>query len=711
VAVLLVLLAAAAGAAEAESLLSGDALSRARVGSGIVLGGPVTMNADTLEYDEDTGVALAEGNVEIGFGNRSIRADRIRYDSRSGEAELVGSVHYRDAGDEFSFDRIVLNLETERGVLYNGTIRLSANNYLISSEMFEKTGERTFRIRKGTLTTCPCDPEPDWKFDVRRSQVTIDGYAIGKDVTFKVRGVPVLWLPWAAFPVKLSRQSGLLTPSFSHSATKGYAFQLPYYWAINRWSDATLTIEDMSRRGIRPELEYRYVLTAESEGEAAASVYRDKQAGDDRYRFSGKNAYRNGERWTSGAQWDVASDDQYYVDVVEEDILRTGRHVPSRGFLAYDTGQAAVSMSAVYVKDVQGTPDDNTVQRLPEVSLTFLPRAVAGSAVEAAGGISATYFHREAGDRELRGRGQLELSRTVPLHQSLTFTPFVSAEFLGSQPATGETAFEKAGRVVPAAGGSMEADFRRAFPGSGGRRLVHTVRSAASFRWIPSVRQHDVPLTDEWARVGEQQQFIFSVSQRLVRVDNVAGPYEMAFFAVEWALDVGRRRPTGSPYIDPLSPFVRSLRDQIDLAAGRSQERQAASDVYARYLVRPAPRWSLTGELLIDPGDGKFATAAFGGEWRESEEKHAYLEFRKSRDLAEDVRGIVAARPIRVLGLSTSVNYSIRNNEMTEGKAALTLHPRSECWSVGLEANRRTRPDETGYKLVFSLKGIGSLGK
>jgi len=257
----------------------------------------------------------------------------------------------------------------------------------------------------------------------------------------------------------------------------------------------------------------------------------------------------------------------------------------------------------------------------------------------------------------------------------------------------------------------MEADFQSNFRGSAGTRLVHAVQTATSFRWIPAVQQKDIPLTDDWSRVGEQQQFTFSVSQRLVRVDNVTGPYELAFFAVEWALDVGERNPTGSPYIDPLPPFVRSLRDQIDLAAGRSPERQAASDVYARFLLRPAPKWSLSGEVLIDPVDGRVTTAAFGGEWKQSEEKSAFLEYRKSRDLAEDVRGLFAVRPHRILGLKTNLNYSIRNKELTDGTATFTLYPRSDCWSVGLETSRRTKPDESSYKLLFSLKGIGTVGK
>jgi LPS-assembly protein len=709
-AVLLLLAGAAPAPSPAGTEIPGGSLPGALKDPGLLLGAPVTLDADTLEYDDDTGVALAEGNVEIGFGNRAIRADRIRYDSRSGEAEMMGQVHYKEAGDEFSFDRIILNIDTELGVLYNGSIRLSSNNYLISSEKFEKTGSRTFQIQKGTLTTCPCDPEPDWKFEVRRSRVTMDGYAVGKDVTFKVRGFPVLWLPWAAFPVKLTRQSGLLTPGFSSGGSKGYSVQVPYYWAINRWSDATFTVDWMSRRGIRPELEYRYALNPVSEGVAHASFYNDKKTGDDRYRFQLSNKYRSGEGLTSNAMLDLASDDQYYTDLVDEDILRTGRHIPSRGFLAYGSGQGAGSVSAVHVKDVQGTPDDNTVQRLPELSMSFLPGNLGGSAIDAGGELGAVYFYRRDGDREIRGRAYAEVSHTFTLYPSVTFTPCLSLDLLGSYPESEQTGAEKEGRVIPGGGGRLEADFRRNFGNGAGPRTIHEVQTAADFRWIPSVSQGDIPLTDYWSRVAEQQQFLFSVTQRLMRIDKDAGPYELAFLSVEWALDVGGRKPTGSPYIDPLSPFVRSLRDQIDLAAGRQAELHDGSDIYTRFRFRPGMKWIVSGETLLDATGGGITMAAVAGEWKQAEERRALLEYRISRDLAEEIHGLLAMRLHRVLGFETDVNYSVRNGELTEGTATFTLYPRSDCWSVGLQAGRRTKPDETSYRLIFSLKGIGTIG-
>ena len=680
---------------------------------GFALGGPVTLSADTLTYDEESGVVVAEGNVEVGLGGRAIRADRIRYDASREEAEFMGHVHYKDEGDEFSFDRIVIDIRTEKGVLYNGSIRLSTNNYQLTSERFEKTGPKTFAIRKGSLTTCPCDPEPDWKIMVGRSRVTIDGYAFAKDVTFKVRGVPVLWLPWAAFPVKLTRQSGFLLPGFQHSGTRGYQLTLPYYWAINRWSDATLTLDAMSSRGYRPEAEYRFVLNDASEGAARASYYRDRVSHDGRYRFYGENVLRYGEDWTANGKWDVVSDDGYYVDLVDPEILRSARAVPSSGFVADRGTHGLQALAVTWVQDHQGASEDNTVQRLPEYSASLLPRPLGKTGIEAGAELRGVYFHRRAGDRELRGRGLVSLARPISLYPSVSLTPYGAAEFLASRTIStwGERPATDAGRIVPVAGAELSAVWRRSFARSDNVRLAHTVAPSVAFRWVPGVEQSDIPLTDQWARVRPQRQAAVSLAQRLTRVTEGGVASEVAVLELEWAYDLERDATPDSPYVDPLQPFLRTLREQIDLEVGDPpRAREAASDIYGRLRMTPAPRWKLTGEALFDPVVGDLTTASVGGEWARDKENRVLVSYGITRALSQDVNGVVAFRPFRFLGLRAESNYSIRNRELSEGTIAVTTYPRSECWSIGAVYHKKTRPDESSVRLMFALRGIGEFG-
>ncbi len=393
-------------------------------------------------------------------------------------------------------------------------------------------------------------------------------------------------------------------------------------------------------------------------------------------------------------------------------ILRTGRHIPSRGFLGKDGDGSSMAAAAVWVTDVQGTPDDNTVQRLPELSATLLPREIGGTRVEAAGEIFGTYFYREGGDRDLRGRSYGEISRTFSFYPSVTAAPFLFLDLLGSTTTSGKNGDDEGGRVVPGGGMRAAADIRREFAGGTRPAYLHSLTPNVTFRWVPSVDQGRIPLTDEWARVGPQTQFTFSLDQRVIRLGGGTGPFELASLSLEWAYDVsGKRAAGGSPYLDPLSPYVRVLRDQIDLAAGRiGRERLASSDLFARFKIRPMERWSFNGETLFGFTDRAFTTVAVGADWKKNKDNHLLLEYRSSRDLSEDIHAVLAYRPVPLVGVGNETNYSLKNRELTDGSVTLTIYPRSDCWSVGVAGGRRSKPDEKYYKLFFTLKGIGTLG-
>jgi LPS-assembly protein len=675
---------------------------------GLLLNGPVHLTADTLSYDEDDGVAVAEGNVELSLGNRTMRADRIRYDSRTGEADLTGKVRYKDADEEFAFDRITINLDSETGVLYNGSIRISTNNYLIVSEKISKTGKQSFTIDRGSLTTCPCDPEPDWKFDFRHTKVVLDGYAYARNITFRVRGVPVLWLPYGAFPVKLRRQSGLLLPSFSSDKTKGYTFSLPYYWAINRWSDATLTVDAMSRRGYRPEGEYRYVLNRESSGAIRGTFFRDKALDEERWRLYGENIFHSGE-WTANAHVEFPSDNQYYVDLVDSDLLRSARHAVTTGFTAHSGENSSQGLSATWVVEMEQPNNDNTVQLLPEYSATVLPRRIPVGGIDASGEAAGTWFYRREGINDLRGRGSAALSRSFTLYPSISLTPHASVYFLGNRHEAFQGGGQDTGSLLPEGGVTLATEARKDWHREG-EGYVHIVGSSVGYRYIPRIDQETVPVVDRWSRVAPQSQILLTTTQRFLGLKEGASPREMASLLIEWAYDVGGRVLEDTPYVDPLAPYVRSLQDQIDLSASQTPSTNAVSDIYAKLGVTLLERWNFQGEALFDPTNGTFSLGAVGGEWKKDEDHRIFTEYRVSQDLANDLRGIVVWRPLRVLRLHTEWNYSFKNAYLTTGTAGFTLVPRSDCWNVGLSVERKTQPDDTSVKLMFGLKGIGSVG-
>ncbi len=702
------LLAIIGTAASAEVRIPGGIIPPKLGAEGLLLNGPVQLTADTLSFDENDGVAVAEGNVELSLGKRTMRADRIRYDSRTGEAELSGMVRYKDADEEFAFDRITINLNSETGVLYNGSIRISTNNYLIVSEKIAKTGKQSFTIDKGSLTTCPCDPEPDWKFEFRHTRVVLDGYAFAKDITFRVRGVPVFWLPYGAFPVKLTRQSGLLLPSFSKGKSKGYTISVPYYWAINRWSDATLTFDAMSRRGYKPEGEYRFVLNGESTGAIRGTFFRDKVDDQERWRVFGENVFHSGE-WTANAQIEFPSDNQYFVDFADTDRLRSARHARSTGFVAHSGENHSQHLSVTWDKELEQPGNDNTVQRLPEYSAALLPRRTPVGGIEVFGEMAGTWFYRREGSNDLRGRGSAGISRSFTLYPSVSLTPRVSMYFLGNRHDAFHGETEDTGRLVPEGRVTLASEARKDWLRAG-QGFVHIVGTALGYRYVPTVEQDAVPVVDRWSRLAPQSQILLTTTQRFLGLKDASSPRELASLHLEWAYDIGGRKPGETPYVDPLSPFVRALRDQVDLGAGRKPDTNASSDIYGKLKVNPVDRWYFQGETLYDPEVNVFSIGAVSGEWKKDEDHRIFAEYRVSRDLANDLHATFVWRPVRVLRLNTQMNYSLRNSQLTDGAAGFTLLPRSDCWNVGLSVERKTQPDDTTVKLMFGLKGIGSVG-
>jgi hypothetical protein len=261
---------------------------------------------------------------------------------------------------------------------------------------------------------------------------------------------------------------------------------------------------------------------------------------------------------------------------------------------------------------------------------------------------------------------------------------------------------------VPGGGATLSGEARRDFPG---KALVHTAGASAGYRYVPKIRQDNLPITDRWSRLATQSQFLFTLSQRLLGVKDGAAPKEFLSFHIEWAYDLGGKEPSGSPYVDPLAPYVRALRDQIDTGTGNPPKKNdAPSDIYAKVGLTPIERWRFQGEALFDPVEKTFTVGAVSGEYKKDDDHRFLAEYRLSRDLAEDVRGTFAWYLLRWLRLQAQANYSVRNGYLSEGAVGVSVFPRSDCWSVGFTVERKTQPDDTSVRLSFGLKGIGSVG-
>ena len=249
----------AAGHAQLGEALTGGA-SRARASRDQ----PVSFTSDTVEYDRENSLVIADGHVEAWQGDHVLRADKVTFDRNTGVAAARGNVVLLEPDGQVLFaDYAELTQDMKNGVLRDMRAILAQNGRLAANGARRTEGEinELSRVVYSTCNLCAKDPTkpPLWQIRALSAVQDLEHKKIEyQDAVLEMYGVPVGYMPyfWHADP-SVKRASGLLIPSLGASSHIGAFFAQPYYWVIDDQSDATFTPMITSRAGPELSAEYR----------------------------------------------------------------------------------------------------------------------------------------------------------------------------------------------------------------------------------------------------------------------------------------------------------------------------------------------------------------------------------------------------------------------------------------------------------------------
>ncbi len=228
--------------------------------------GDHVLHADTLTYDHATDIVTVGGHVELtgGINDEHIEASHGTYDLRNQTGrffDVHGSVGLFRTPAEPTLPA------TNSGILTANASHTAgyqtANPFVFEGRMVEKTGPTDYTIYNGAVTSCLL-PHPDWQLFAGRIALT-SGRAKAVNSTFKLLGVPLLFLPYVTHPVDTQqRQSGLLIPVLGYSSaskdtgSKGITVGEQLYLALGRSADLTIGTLYYSLRGFSENGTFRY---------------------------------------------------------------------------------------------------------------------------------------------------------------------------------------------------------------------------------------------------------------------------------------------------------------------------------------------------------------------------------------------------------------------------------------------------------------------
>lgn len=202
--------------------------------------------ADAVSYNAQDDILTAEGNVEVFFENRILRAQQIIYHNETGLVEAKGPISLSIEGEAtLVADYANLDPDLKSGILQGARLVLAQNFQLAAAEAVQVSGR--YQVLNKTVASscqvCAQNPNPLWLIRANRIvRDTVDKQLHFEGARFEVFGATIAYLPYFRLPdPSVNRATGLLQPEIKSSDTYGTGIRLPYFIIINDSSDVTVT--------------------------------------------------------------------------------------------------------------------------------------------------------------------------------------------------------------------------------------------------------------------------------------------------------------------------------------------------------------------------------------------------------------------------------------------------------------------------------------
>ncbi|MBN2108179.1 MAG: LPS-assembly protein LptD [Deltaproteobacteria bacterium] len=676
---------------------------------------PINIKAVELSYDNKGENLTAKGDVEIEQGSRLLKADFIKINIETKDTEARGNVELNENGDILTCDSFNINLDTQMGHVENAVLFVKQDNLHITGKDIAKLGANTYEIKQGTITTCDSEVPP-WRIDAKKIHVTIDGYATVKDSVFRIKKIPVAYLPFALVPVKTTRQSGLLFPEISQSSRKGVELNNSFFWAMSENTDSTIWLDAASKKGLGTGLEYRFRLKEDSWGKVYG-YYADESSNyfDDEYRdpldrkrqrgylnFEGEH-YFNQDAYVK-AQGSYITDRQFYDDYrsevrrtkgVDTDKVSIGSRPYDESLIFFNKNWESCNFlfNTEYYKNLNDS-DRSISQPLPQIAFSTLRLPLSTTPLYYQFDTAYDYFYRQEGVKGHRFDAYPKIS--LPLNRDgwLKLDTEVGVRAVSYQGIKNDDG-ENDSAIFPTVDSKLSADFVRVFSIDGKivRKLRHTISPTLFYQYTANDDQDDAPYFDVPEDFYRVHRVGYYLKNRIAGLFNTpTGDYEedeLGYFLIGQSYNIVH--PNQGLYTegDPDKSYSDVFADlRINIARAlyfRTKTAYMHSEDRLRY-YKALLTWGNQFDEYFDIG--------YVYEWQRYEGYRARARFKL----------------LRALFAFASLRYNNNRSDKLDSEFGFDYY--AQCWGSQLSMETRGasngRKSETIFNYKFYLRGLGN---
>lgn len=636
---------------------------------------PTTIKSDLLEYK--AGIYTARGGVLISQENRTLTASEVTLDNNTGDVTARGNVELVDGDNVLSSDGLRINLRTNYLRIDKGSIFIKEDNYHIDGNTIERLSQDRFRIKSAAFTTCDGSP-PCWRFKGRNINIHLNHMLKARGVSFSIRDVPVFYLPYIALPILQERQTGFLIPRVGYNTGEGLKINSAFFWAISRSQDATLYADYYGKKGWGSGLEYRYILSDDTRGQFNGYYINDIQVERTRWNIKYNHRQRISEDLSAKLRVNYLDDKTLFKDISEDIGERLQRTQDSDLYVNRRWDASSLHLWTQYTQNLSGN-NKGIFQRLPEAGFKVMGSKINNLPLYWSLTSSASRWDEKDTD----------LTR-------LHFAPRISARFLEGTgivfiPEAGmeQTFYEIAGEEDHARAtlynlsASLSTKLYKPYPAGSGR-IEHFIEPAIRYEYAEGLLDGTPPLLDPLEKERGKNILSLSIINRLLSADRDK-KYEALYLRLTQMYRVTSPPPTPSPL--------------------EGEEGSGFSDLRLETVARLHDLISIDVDTTYSYRDGDIRSAGTDLRFKGG---RAYLTLGQRYSKDNPLNFLTASAGVRLYGMDASADLWYDNKDHLMRESLYTVRYGSQCWGVTFAY--RYRPEEEQVSMLFTLKGVGSVG-
>ena len=225
------------------------------------IGENVDLDADTVDFNNVTGLFQARGNVVLKSGNIKLTCDSAEVNQKTGDFKAFGKKLIISEnkntweGTEVKGNYITRTFETKDFAVSHNLVFIKGEKAIsypalpYAQTQAEKELAGKVVITNAIITTCDYLHSDHAHYTMESSKVVInsDGYIDAKNVFFKIKDVPVFYLPY----LKTQDSSGIgLAVKGGYKSDFGAYLKLRNRIELNEHIDTNFLLDFFTKRGI-----------------------------------------------------------------------------------------------------------------------------------------------------------------------------------------------------------------------------------------------------------------------------------------------------------------------------------------------------------------------------------------------------------------------------------------------------------------------------